>query len=345
LCRLLTAQELPLEPGPINEICDTFHCRVARAGKALNVVRKLDICQNVFIDNQPLESAIRRAEIQMSTVSTHFCVMLEKSFIRHASEFLSPYWTNVFKAGLLKRSGAVYSRDVSHRADRHFHKLNLMLLDFYGRRLRLQEIPCAHIPMETVAPMPDREKDLPPAYRIIDPFGRGLLNPLNSVCRIAGINDPVPPGTSRFPREYCAPVLSVLQSLVFGPEKYQRVRSRFLRNMIEFCGTDRPDPELLVTFYRDEAMNKFIARFVLYVLMGLNSGARRMFFLRKVNLLLTAARGVVIAPFGGEHLHLLVRAWGTYARENRHVLPENLVDSLVGNLMKEDAPPSLQHAL
>ncbi len=332
LCRLATSQSLPLDPGAVNTLCVRFEEEASCLGRSVNVEKKLAICHNVFTNAANLKEAARLAAMNMDTASQCFCMMLKKAFARHAGKFMNSHPGNTFDPEALKHSSRVYTEDVSQRASRHFHKITEILVTFHGQRAlpAAETVSGEKTPLSGGTPLKPAQ---PSPYRISDPFGRGLLNPLGAICRIASHNEPLPCGIIRFPREYCSPVLNVVTTLVFGKEKYDRISKKFLRSMISFCGSDRPESEILTAFYRDEGVVQFLARFVLYILMGLDSETRRMFFIRKVNMLLSAAPGTIVEPFSESHMVLLLESWTTYATLHQDCLPKKIVDRLARPFM------------
>ncbi len=341
LCRLASEQGIPLDSNTVNDLCGGFKEEAAGAGRNVIVKKKLFICQNVFRENLPPDQAVRRASTSMKEACHYLGCELEKAFIRHSAPFFTARSKDTAKDKLVRRAGADFCKDMSQRAASHFHQLNTTLVDFYGKhRSNLGNIP---LPGDLFAsgdllagntpghgkPLPKEASACPPTcYRIVDPFGRGLLYPLDLCYHIAGCNDELPAGAVLFPREYCGPILCVLKALVFGEEKYRRVNAKFLTSMTGFCGTDKPGRAMLQTFYKDEQVVQFLARFVLYILMGLESETRRMFFIRKVNKILSTSDRPAVAPFSSCHMGLLVKAWLAYVDQNRQYLPEKTVNKI-----------------
>jgi hypothetical protein len=338
LCKLATEQGVPLDCDTVNDLCGEFREEAAGAGKSVIVKKKLCVCQNIFKENLPAAQAVRRASSHMKAAPHCFGCELEKAFIRHSGPFFTSRSKDAAKTKLVKRAGAIFSKDIAQRAADHFHKLNTTLLDFYGKHHKnMGNIP---LPGELFVPRPPYRADhtptarvcKPPRYRIVDPFGRGLLHPLDLRYRIAEINDDLPPGAIRFPRKYCGPILDVLKTLIFGQEKYVRINAKFLKSMTDFCGTDHPERSLLKKFYRDEQVVQFLARFVLYILMSLDSETRRMFFIRKINKIMDATGKKEVEPFTTAHLGMLLKAWLAYADQHRQYLPEKTVNKITASI-------------
>lgn len=157
-------------------------------------------------------------------------------------------------------------------------------------------------------------------HDLIDAFGRGLMEPLNDLYPIAELVEGPNSKKKHFPRQFCAPVLSVVRDYVIGLEKYEKANRNILRSVRQFMGKDTGfEMNRLRDYFSHPRIRQYYVGSILYCLQKLTSEVRRDSFIRKVNSQIRQSSEAAATPFD-------VRAWTMLSRSWAHSVKNNLGD-------------------
>ncbi len=312
VCKGLTAQKAPLDKNAIDVTCAGFN-QQARTAYVKHFVNALDMefNQRFEDDGAALEGFKPATFIQQITHQT--VEQVDDVFRTFATECFSriPRAECDEKGleSLLKGFHSdMLSRTLRHNA-RFIEELGLLVKTVTEAEAAARDIQSEQTP--------------PPRYAYADMFGRGLLEPLDLYYRIADARDDLHGDRDPFLRQFCGPLLHVVQHFLVGKEKYNTVNGSLLSAVIRYCsGEDAVCKEKIQEYFTHNKLKEYVIRYLTYFLKILLVEEKREGFVSSINYRIKSHSPESELVFTQGHFNMLVSSWARYVFDNTPDLEE-----------------------